>query len=93
MSPVVHNKINPQPRRQVIELDPWPTVILSEEGDSVLGVCDGPRTDGSCPWAGKHGGVECAGNWVVSGGWPFKVAEDAVVCPVAALGLATFPKE
>lgn len=94
MSPIVHNKTNPQPRRrQVNDEDVWPTVILNEEADAVVGVCDGPRADGSCPWSGAQSKVECAGTWVVSGGWPFKVAEDAIVCPVASLGLATFGKE
>lgn len=94
MSPVVHNKIDPQPRRHEAEEESIaPAVILNEQGDEIIGVCDGPLTDGTCPWADHQGHLPCNGKYLVAGGFPFKVAEDAKVCPVAALGLETFGKE
>ena len=93
MSPIVHNKIDPKPRLRRREESTPPAVILNEEGDQIIGVCDGPLSDGKCPWAGHEGHLPCNGKYLVAGGFPFKVAEDAKVCPVAALGLATFGRE
>ena len=94
MSPVVHNKVNPKPRHSKPNEEPIaPAVILNEEGDDIIGVCDGPISDGSCPWADQQGQLPCHGKYLVAGGFPFKVAEDARLCTVASLGLATFGKE
>jgi hypothetical protein len=93
MSPVVHNKIDPQPRTTREEDTLTPAVILNEEGDEIVGVCDGPLPNGHCPWADCEGHLPCNNKYLVAGGFPFKVAEDAKLCPVAVLGLATFGKE
>ena len=88
MSPVVRNKTNPQKRVQKSDtIDETGVVICSEDGQELVGVCDGPEADGRCPWADVEGHLPCNGNWIAAGGWTLKVAEDARGCPVAMLGL------
>jgi hypothetical protein len=62
-------------------------LICSEDGKS-LGVCDGPLASGRCPWQGVDGRLPCNGAWLTANGWTFQVAEDARLCPLAALGIA-----
>jgi hypothetical protein len=89
MSPVVHNKANPRKRNPVIEPAVEPTVVIcGEDGQELVGVCDGPDEGGQCPWADVEGRLPCNGNWIVAGGWTLKVAEDARGCPIAMLGIS-----
>jgi hypothetical protein len=88
MSPVVHNKTNPQTRSKESEQAAANTVVIcGEDGLDLIGVCDGPDELGRCPFAGVDG-LPCNGSWIVVGGWTLKVAEEAVGCPVAMLGLS-----
>lgn len=89
MSPVVHNKKNPQIRARDAEPVPETTVVIcSDDGQELVGVCDGPGPHGECPWADVEGRLPCNGSWIVAGGWTLKVADDATGCPVAMLGLS-----
>jgi hypothetical protein len=63
-------------------------LICKDDGQSV-GVCDGPLASGRCPWQGAEGRLPCDGAWLTASGWTFKVAEDARLCPLAVLGIAT----
>jgi hypothetical protein len=69
------------------------TLICTEDGTGLIGICDGPDTRGQCPWAGADGNLPCKGSWLTTSGWMFKVAENPVACPVAALGLASLRSE
>lgn len=63
---------------------PASVVICSEEGEALVGMCDGPEPDACCPWADSNGRLPCSGLWLSTEGWQFKVAEDATeVCPLA----------
>ena len=88
MSPVVHNKVNPQRRTRGGPVAETSVVICSEDGQELVGVCEGPDQHGRCPFAGADGHLPCNGSWIVAGGWTLKVAEDATRCPAAMLGLA-----
>jgi hypothetical protein len=63
-------------------------MICTEEGEEMVGMCDGPGHEGTCPWADADGRVPCNSTWLVTNGWMFKVADDAKVCPVSVLDLA-----
>jgi hypothetical protein len=66
-----------------------PTLICTEDGQRLVGLCEGPDGAGRCPWAAE-GHLPCTGSWLMtSGGWTFKVADDAMACPLAVLGLAS----
>ena len=89
MSPVVHNKINPHERTKIRASVPNTTVFIGgEDGQELVGVCDGPTSNGQCPWRDVEGHLPCNGSWIVAGGWELKVAEDSTHCPVVMLGLA-----
>jgi hypothetical protein len=94
MSPVVHNKINPKPRKAQQELVAETTIVIaSEDGQELVGVCDGPTKNGECPWKDVEGRLPCIGSLIVAGGWTLKVAEDATRCPAAMLGLAAVERK
>jgi hypothetical protein len=65
------------------------TLICTEDGQGLVGICDGPDDGGYCPWANAEGKLPCNGSWLMTSGWMFKVAGDAAICPVAALGLTS----
>lgn len=68
-----------------------PTFICTEDGQRLVGICEGPDRAGRCPSAAE-GHLPCTGSWLMtSGGWTFKVADDAIDCPLAVLGLASPP--
>lgn len=61
-------------------------VICSEEGEALVGMCDGPEPSGHCPWADPDGRLPCNGSWLSTQGWQFKVAQDAThLCPLTTL--------
>jgi hypothetical protein len=67
------------------------TLICTEDGQRLVGICEGPGRAGRCPSAAE-GRLPCTGSWLMtSGGWTFKVADDAIACPLAVLGLASPP--
>lgn len=60
--------------------------ICSEDGEPLVGMCDGPAPGGECPWVSPDGKLPCSGSWLSTQGWQFKVAEDATyLCPLSAL--------
>jgi hypothetical protein len=63
------------------------TLICTEDGQGLVGICDGPDKGGHCPWEDLEGKLPCNGSWLMTNGWMFKVADDAAICPMAALGL------
>jgi hypothetical protein len=63
------------------------TLICTEDGQGLVGICDGPAKRGHCPWADAERKLPCNGSWLMTNGWMFKVADDAAICPMAALGL------
>lgn len=65
------------------------TLICTEDGEGLVGICDGPDQAGRCPWADGEGRLPCTGSWLMTSGWMFKVADDAIACPLAVLGLAS----
>lgn len=68
-----------------------PTFICTEDGQRLVGICEGPDRAGRCPSAAE-GHLPCTGSWLMtSGGWTFKVADDAIDCPLAVLGIASPP--
>lgn len=94
MSPVVHNKTNPPKRTKKNEPVAANTVVIcGEDGQELIGVCDGPDHHGQCPWKDVEGRLPCNGSWIVAGGWTLKVAEDATGCPAAMLGLTAMERE
>lgn len=61
-------------------------LICGEDGDALVGMCDGPEPGGSCPWAGPDGRLPCNGSWLSTQGWQVKIAEDATyLCPLTVL--------
>lgn len=69
------------------------TWICTEDGTGEVGICDGPDYQGLCPWADSESKLPCKSQWLMTSGWMFKVTEDAVICPLAALGLSHTPTE
>lgn len=68
---------------------PHKTVIYAQDGETAIDLCDGPNEYGECPRAlAPDGRVQCAGLWLGAALWKFKTAEDAVICPLASIGLA-----
>jgi len=67
------------------------TLICTEDGTGLVGICDGPDNRGHCPWADTQGRLPCSSEWLMTSGWMFKVADDAAICPLAALGLSPTP--
>jgi hypothetical protein len=67
-----------------------PTLICTEDGQRLVGICEGPDRAGRCPSAAE-GQLPCTGSWLMTSGWMFKVADDAIACPLAVLGLASLP--
>jgi hypothetical protein len=64
-----------------------PTLLFSEDGRKLTDVCFGPDPKGCCPRSDASGAIPCTGAWLERTGWMFKVAEDARMCPLVALGL------
>jgi hypothetical protein len=64
------------------------TLICTEDGERLVGICEGPDRAGRCPSAAE-GHLPCTGSWLMTSGWMFKVADDSVACPLAVLGLAS----
>ncbi len=64
-----------------------PILMIDEERERVVDICDGPDPQGRCPRAHAGGTLPCDGLALVIGPWSFRVASDARMCPVAALGL------
>ena len=61
-------------------------VIYSEDGEALVGMCDGPGPGGSCPRACPDGRLPCNGSWLSTQGWQAKIAEDATyLCPLTVL--------
>lgn len=82
LSRSVLDSVQPEPVGEY----PVSVVICSEEGEALVGMCDGPEHGGSCPWADSNGRLPCSGLWLSTEGWQFKVAEDAKeVCPLAVV--------
>jgi hypothetical protein len=65
------------------------TLICTEDGQGLVGICDGPDKGGRCPWADPEGKLPCNGSWLMTNGWMFKVADEPAICPMAALGLTS----
>lgn len=68
------------------------TLICTEDGDRLVGICGGPDQASCCPWADAEGRLPCTGSWLMTSGWMFKVADDAIACPLAVLGLASLAR-
>jgi hypothetical protein len=68
------------------------TLICTEDGERLVGICDGPDQASCCPWADAEGRLPCTGSWLMTSGWMFKVADDATACPLAVLGLASLAR-
>lgn len=62
-------------------------LMIDEEHERVVDICDGPNPQGRCPRAHADGTLPCDSLALVIGPWSFRVASDARMCPVAALGL------
>jgi hypothetical protein len=66
-----------------------PVLMINEERERLVGTCYGPDPQGRCPRAHADGSLPCDGLGLLIGPWAFRVASDARICPVAALGLAS----
>lgn len=69
-----------------------PVLIFGEDGETVAEVCNGPGRSGACPRALRGDHVVCADRWLMASAWMFKVAPDAVLCPLVPLGLTPAPQ-
>ena len=65
-------------------------LIYGEDEASVENVCFGPSPDGTCPRARLGSPVACADRWISAIGWDFRVAADAELCPLTAMGIIRF---
>ena len=68
------------------------TLICTEDGQRLAGICAGPNPAGRCPWADAEGRLPCTGCCLMTDGWTFKVAADPIACPLALLGLASLDR-
>jgi hypothetical protein len=64
------------------------TLIFTDDRAAIEEICMGPDRHGRCRRAQEGHPIDCADKWIMNLGWNFKVAPDAVECPLVSLGLA-----